>query len=88
MSDNKPDTIMDIEELEKIARDRVTSIDFDALIKAGILEQHRGWYKVLKMDELPNHAIAKICKVETGSKGTLVKFRAPSKRLAKLLKMR
>lgn len=74
-----------IEELEERARELVTPIDFDALIQAGVLEKHRAWYKILKMDELPAHAKAKIYKIKTGDKGTLVQFRKPSKRLAKML---
>jgi hypothetical protein len=74
-----------IEELEVRARELVTPIDFDALIQGGVLEKHRGWYKILKKDELPSHANAKINKIQTSDKGTLVKFRAPSKRLARML---
>lgn len=85
MDKKKRSPVITIEELEERARELVTPIDFDALIQAGILEKHRGWYKIIKMDELPAHAKAKIHKVITRDKETLVKFRAPSKRLAKVL---
>lgn len=77
--------IISIEELEERARELVTPIDFDSLVESGVLEKHRTWYKILKMDELTPHAKAKIRKIKTGEKGTLVQFRAPSKRLAKML---
>jgi len=77
--------VISIEELEERARELVTPIDFDALIRAGVMEKHRAWYKILKMDELPAHAKAKIYKIKTDDKETLVQFRAPSKRLTKVL---
>jgi len=73
-------------ELEHRARELVTPIDFDALIEAGILEKKGAWYRVLKNEELPEHAKAKISSMKTDKNGTLVKFRAPSKRLAKIVK--
>jgi hypothetical protein len=84
---NRQPTIT-VEELEERARELVTPIDFDALIQAGVLEKHRAWYKILIMDKLPAHAKAKIYKIKTGDKGTLVQFREPSKRLAKMLEGR
>ena len=84
MDKKKRQPVISIEELEQRARELVTPIDFDALIRAGVLEKHRAWYKILKMDKLPAHAKAKIYKIKTDDKGTLVQFRAPSKRLAKM----
>jgi hypothetical protein len=68
------------------ARELVTPIDFDALVRGGVLEKRRGWYKILKMKKLPRHASAKISEIRTGDGETLVKFRAPSKRLEKILR--
>lgn len=81
---NQPPVIT-YDELEQRTRELVMPIDFDGLIQAGVLEEHRGWYKILKADELPVHAKAKIHIARTSEKRTLVKFRAPSKRLAKVL---
>lgn len=86
MDEPKRQSIITVEQLEQRARELATPIDFDALIQAGVLEKRRGWYKILKKDELPPHAEAKIHEIRSGNGETLVKFRAPSKRLAKMLR--
>jgi hypothetical protein len=73
------------DELNQRARDLITPIDFDALIKAGVIEKKGAWYQINKWDELPQHAKVKISVTRSGNT-VLVKFRAPSKRLAKFLK--
>lgn len=88
MDKKRRQPVIDFAKLEHRARELVTPIDFDALVQAGVLEWRRGWYKILKMDELPAHAKAKIRVMKTNGGETLVKFRAPSKRLGKLLKGR
>jgi len=70
------------EELKQRAIDLTTPIDFEALISIGVLEKKGAWYQVNKWSELPGHAKAKISATRTGDT-LLVKFRAPSKRLAK-----
>jgi hypothetical protein len=79
-------SMINVEMLEQRARELATPTDFDALIQAGVLEKRRGWYKILKKDELPSHAEAKIHEVRSGNGETLVKFCSPSKRLAKMLR--
>jgi hypothetical protein len=73
------------EELKVKMEEAVTPIDFEALIEKGVLEKRRGWYKVNKLSDLPEHAKAKIRKTKSTNEGLFVQFRAPSKRLAKML---
>lgn len=73
------------EELRRLAKDRDTPIDFDALIQAGAIQKKGAWYQINDWNALPEHARAKISVTRSGDK-LLVKFRAPSKRLAKFLK--
>jgi hypothetical protein len=60
-------------------------IDFDSLIDAGVIEKSGGWYTVLRVRELPAHALFRIKAMKSGNR---VKFRKPSKRLAKFLRSR
>lgn len=73
------------EEWAALARNATTPIDFDSLVAAGVIEKKGQWYKVHKWDELPEHAKSKIYAVKSGDT-SMVKFRAPSRRLANLLK--
>lgn len=73
------------EELRQLAKDRATPIDFDALIQGGIIEKKGAWYQINDWNALPKYAKAKISVIHSGEK-LLVKFHAPSKRLAKFLK--
>ena len=61
-------------------------MNYEALIEAGILEKVGGWYRILKMDELPSHAKAKISSTRVTKDGQLYKFRAPSKQLVKFMR--
>lgn len=87
MNKRVQEPIVTTKELEQKARELATPIDFESLVRTGVLEEHKGWYKIFKMDELPAHAKAKIHKVKSSNGLTLVRFRTPSKRLVKLLKM-
>ena len=73
------------EELKQRAIDLATPIDFDALIQAGVLEKKGAWYQINDWNALPEHARVKISAIRSDDT-TFVKFRAPSKRLAKFLK--
>lgn len=70
-------------------RDRIkvltTPIDFDALIKSGVLEKKGARYKVIKWNELPPHATGKIKTVTQSDKGTFVTFYPVDKKLAKVV---
>lgn len=81
----KDKSAISYEELRRLAEDRATPIDFDALIQAGVIEKKGAWYQINDWNALPEHARAKISVTRSGDK-LLVKFRAPSKRLAKFLK--
>lgn len=85
MNENLENVIlMQIDELTQRAKDLVTPINFDELISAGVIEKKGVWYQINKWNELPEHAKAKISTAKSG-RPPLVKFRAPSKRLAKFL---
>lgn len=87
MSEKKQYVPMTAEEWEEKVRELATPIDFDALIRNGVLEKHGAWYKILNMNELPPHAKAQIKTLKSGGKeGTLAKFQTSTKRAEKLLK--
>lgn len=77
--------VIDYEELKQKAINRATPIDFDELIQAGIIEKKGAWYQINDWSALPEHAKDKIAQMRSGDT-VLVKFRAPSKRLAKFLR--
>ncbi len=63
-----------------------TPIDFDSLIREGVLEKRGAWYRILKMDRLPEYAKAQIRVFKTTKdKELLVKFRRSTRQAAKLL---
>jgi len=78
--------IMSREEVIQGLIESATPIDFEALIKEGIIEKDGAWYRILNLKKLPKHASTKIKTLETGPKGTRVKFRPASKRAANLVK--
>ncbi len=76
---------MDSEEWKRRAREITTPTDYDSLVRAGVLKKKDGdWYEIVKLDELPEHARAKISAVTSGQP-IMVKFLAPSKRLEKMV---
>lgn len=82
----KPDSrIMSLEELKQRGEELITPIDFDQLVRDGVVEKKRGWYKIKNFQELPAHAKAQIRTAKTVNGETFVKFVPPSKRLAKML---
>jgi hypothetical protein len=85
MDKNSDQPNMSLEEFKQTAEELITPIDFDQLIKEGVIEKKRGWYKIIKFDELPAHAKSKIREVKNSKGETFVKFNAPSKRLARML---
>ena len=85
MNKREDNTIINIKELKEKMKEAVVPIDFEALIKSGVLEKRRGWYKVINLKELPPHASAKISKAKSNNEGLFVQFRTPSKRLSKML---
>ena len=74
------------EEIIQSLEEAVTPVDFDALIKDGILEKDGAWFKVLDFKRLPKHASIKITTAKQGPKGLRVKFNPVSKRAINLLK--
>ena len=61
-------------------------IDFDQLIRDGVLQKSGAWYKVLDYKRLPKHASKKIIAAELNSDGTVakVKFSKVTKSFQKL----
>ena len=77
---------MTAEEWEEKVRELATPIDFDALIRDGVLEKHGAWYKILGMNKLPSHAKAQMKALKAGSnKEVFAKFQTSTKRAQKLL---
>lgn len=74
------------EELRQNVIELATPIDFEQLIRDGILEKDGAWYKVHNFKRLPRHASIKVKTMETGPKGLRVKFRPITKSTLKLLK--
>ena len=62
-----------------------TPIDFDQLVADGVLAKDGAWYKVLDLERLPKHASKKIKTLQTGPKGTRVKFFPVTKATLNLL---
>src|ERR1051325_8784871 len=54
------------EEIIQSLEEAVTPVDFDALIKDGILEKDGAWFKVLDFKRLPKHASIKITTAKQG----------------------
>lgn len=62
-----------------------TPIDFADLEKRGVIAKAGAWYRLLKPEDLPEHAARKIYVIESDKKGVKVKFEKASK-FEKLLK--
>jgi hypothetical protein len=79
-------TIISADELRQSIVELATPIDFDQLIEDGILEKDGAWYKIRDPKSLPKHASMKIKSIQTGPKGTRVKFRPVTKSTLNLLR--
>ena len=87
MNSQELGSIMSKEEFEQKLRDLATPIDFDSLIRDGILEKHGSWYKILSMERLPSWAKAQIKQLRSSNqKETLVKFQVSTKRAERMLR--
>jgi hypothetical protein len=88
MTDEKRrEPIMSSDEWAQTTEALITPVDFDALVQAGVLEKRKGWYKILKGNELPEHAKAKIYQIKSDSDGkALVKFSPVDKKLENMLR--
>lgn len=77
---------MTSKELEELLKEAATPIDFEELIRAGVLEKRGSWYAIRKFDDLPSHAKKKIKSIrQTKNNEVWVKFQPVSKRTEKLL---
>lgn len=54
-------------------------IDFTALENSGVISKEGAWYRLLKPNELPEHAQVKIREFEKDPKGIRVKFSKTSR---------
>ena len=84
MNEKKYSTIT-IEELRERIKVLTTPIDFEALIKAGVLEKGGAWYKVINWKELPPHASGKVKSMKQTKDGVYVTFYPVDKKLAKMV---
>ncbi|MCW8880411.1 MAG: hypothetical protein OQJ89_00395 [Kangiellaceae bacterium] len=82
MSDDKSTPIMTKQEALELAKQLATPIDFDQLIKDGIIEKKGAWYQVLDMERLPKHAKKQITEFTQDGK---VKFSLATKSAQKLV---
>jgi len=73
------------EELRNRIKVLTTPIDFEALIKTGVLEKKGAWYKVIKWGELPAHASSKVKSMKQTKDGIFVTFYPVDKKLAKMV---
>ena len=76
--------IISAEEVKEGILELAKPIDFEQLIRDGVLEKDGAWYKVLDFKNLPKHASRKLKTIETGPKGTRVKFYPVTKATLKL----
>ena len=70
-------------------KDLATPIDFEDLIKKGIIKKRGAWYEILDKNKLPKHVGAQIIEFKhssTPNEPTLCKFSKGTKRAEKLLK--
>ena len=51
-----------------------TPVDFDTLIRSGVLEKHDAWYKVVDWNDLPSAARGRIRKIKQSDDGLFVTF--------------
>jgi hypothetical protein len=63
------------EDLLEALDDAVRPIDFEELIREGVIEQDGNWYLILK--DLPPHALRKVLHRRMTKKGMKVQFRPP-----------
>jgi hypothetical protein len=83
---NALDGIMTPEEFRAGVLELAEPIDFNQLIRDGVLQKSGAWYKVLDYKRLPKHASNKIRAAELNSDGTVakVKFSKVTKSFQKL----
>jgi hypothetical protein len=84
MNEKKQSSIMGIEEIEQSMKELAVPIDFAALVKAGVLEKHGNYYKILQKSKLPPHIMTVVhdIKIKNDGSPSLFRFRE-SKRIAK-----
>lgn len=75
--------IMSKQEMKEKLKKLATPIDFEGLIKKGVLKKKGAWYEILNMDKLPKHAKAQAIAMKTPN---LIKFSKCTKSAEKLLK--
>ena len=85
MSEKKQYPTVTREELRERIKVLTTPIDFDALIRDGVLEKQGSRYKVIKWDQLPPHVTAKVKSFKQTDKGVFVTFYPVDKKLAKIV---
>jgi hypothetical protein len=73
------------EEFRQKVVELATPIDFDQLIRDGVLAKDGAWYRILDLKRLPKHASGKIKTIQTGPKGTKIKFFPVTNATLKLL---
>jgi hypothetical protein len=72
----------------------IQPLDLENLVRKGILEKNRAWYRILKLRAIPEHVWAQVCQIAPAPNGTgsMIKFAKLSKQgradFEKLLGMR
>lgn len=67
--------IMTPEEFRANVLELAEPIDFDQLIRDGVLQKSGAWYKVLDYKRLPKHASKKIRAAQLNPDGTVAKLK-------------
>ena len=58
--ENQGPEIPGLEEVRRLAKEMAAPIDFDSLLREGVLEKAGDWYKVNRWGDLPEHARIKV----------------------------
>ena len=75
-----------IEQIRWQARLLLQPLDLADLVGRGILAKKGAWYRVLKFNELGEHAFARVCEMKNDSRGASIKFKRISKNTTASLK--
>jgi hypothetical protein len=81
MNKDQRSAVMSKDEVLEKARSLAIPIDFEDLIKKGVLEKKGAWYKILDMERLPIHAKDKITELASGGMAKFSKATKSAQRL-------
>jgi hypothetical protein len=61
--------ILSKNDLLELSKQLATPIDFNELEKKGIIEKKGSWFKVIRLNALPEHASRQVRNIKTDGKG-------------------